>query len=315
MNRPDLPPEVATYLAAVREALADLPAEERDDLLAEVTGSLLDTAGESERPITARLGPPEEFAAELRAAAGLEPAGSEPKRDGFRAIREAVARAAADRRIVSVRRVVAELAPIWWLARAYLAVAALALLTGASWSITHPAVPRIGTGHITVVVICVAAAASVALGLLARRRRVSLPLRSIAVALNLALLAAAPAVLTRIDRIAPVQVVYEPVAAAAYGGLTFNDYPIHNIYPYTRDGRLLHDVFLYDEIGRPLDVAPGIPDPDRRFLVTSHGDRVYNSFPIRYYDPGTERVAHPNLAPGVKTPQLLTPPLKLAVGR
>ncbi len=38
------PPEVAAYLAAVREALADLPAAERDDLVAEVEASLVEAA-------------------------------------------------------------------------------------------------------------------------------------------------------------------------------------------------------------------------------------------------------------------------------
>jgi hypothetical protein len=41
-----LPPDVAAYLAAVREALSDLPAAERDDLVAEVEVSLLDAASE-----------------------------------------------------------------------------------------------------------------------------------------------------------------------------------------------------------------------------------------------------------------------------
>jgi len=66
-----LPPEVSHYLAAVREALDDLPSTERDDLLVEVEPSLLDAASESGGNVSARLGPPEEFAAELRAAAGL----------------------------------------------------------------------------------------------------------------------------------------------------------------------------------------------------------------------------------------------------
>ena len=35
-----VPPEVAVYLAAVRAALADLPPEERDDLLTDVRASL-----------------------------------------------------------------------------------------------------------------------------------------------------------------------------------------------------------------------------------------------------------------------------------
>ncbi|MGI8801341.1 MAG: HAAS signaling domain-containing protein [Solirubrobacteraceae bacterium] len=62
--------EVAAYLAAVRAAVADLGADERDDLLVEVEASLIETAGEDDRPIVERLGPPAEFAAELRASAG-----------------------------------------------------------------------------------------------------------------------------------------------------------------------------------------------------------------------------------------------------
>ena len=41
-----LPPDVESYLAEVRDALRDLPADERDDLLAEVEVSLLDAAAE-----------------------------------------------------------------------------------------------------------------------------------------------------------------------------------------------------------------------------------------------------------------------------
>jgi hypothetical protein len=35
---------------------------------------------------------------------------------------------------------------------------------------------------------------------------------------------------------------------------------------------------------------------------------LYNAFPIRYYEPGTVRVAHPNAAPPVKTPTVLASP-------
>ena len=59
-----VPPEVSEYLAAVRAALDDLPATERDDLLAEVEPSLLDAASETGGNVSARLGPAEEFAAD-----------------------------------------------------------------------------------------------------------------------------------------------------------------------------------------------------------------------------------------------------------
>ena len=49
--------------------------------------------------------------------------------------------------------------------------------------------------------------------------------------------------------------------------------------------------------------------PNRRYLVTRRGQRLYNSFPVRYFDPGTSRVAHPNAGPVVRIPNILTPPL------
>jgi len=51
--------------------------------------------------------------------------------------------------------------------------------------------------------------------------------------------------------------------------------PVTNIYPFARDGRLLHDVLLYANIGPvgnvglPLSVRPGDPDRNRRLLRPS----------------------------------------------
>jgi hypothetical protein len=120
-----LPPNVAEYLDALRAELADLAPEERDDLLSEVEPSLLEAAADDDEPIAARLGPAADFAADLRASAGLPPAprGSAAPRSRLRDL----ARHPAVGRTASVLR---ELAPVWWIARAYVAVAALASLTG-----------------------------------------------------------------------------------------------------------------------------------------------------------------------------------------
>jgi hypothetical protein len=81
-----------------------------------------------------------------------------------------------------------------------------------------------------------------------------------------------------------------------------------NIYPYTRAGALLHDVLLYDQNGAPLTVgSPLVADPDRRLLRTPRGVAIFNSFPIRYYDPGTAKVTHPNAGPRIRVPRMLTP--------
>ena len=66
-----LPANVNAYLAQLRAELADLAPDERDDLLAEVEASLLESAGEE--PLDAQFGPPAAFAADLRVSAGLPP--------------------------------------------------------------------------------------------------------------------------------------------------------------------------------------------------------------------------------------------------
>ena len=236
-----VPSEVETYLARVRAALGDVPADERDDLLAEVEASLHETASESGGSVAAQLGPPEDFAAELR--------------------------------------FVPELAAIWWAVRGYVAVAALALAAGASWSPSHEYLPRIGNAKIGAAVILASVAASIALGLWTRRTTgARLPLA----VLNLLLLAAVIPVAIHLSHRAqpllaePVVIQAEPVPGLAYNGA-----PVDNIYPYTREGRLLHDVLLYTGAGTPLNISTSAYDPYRRILRTKTGARVSNAFPVR----------------------------------
>lgn len=302
-----LPPDAAGYLEALRHELADLPAEERDELLAEVESSLLAAADEGDEHPSARLGPPDRFAAELRAAAGLAP----PAGDGFlTALRRAFETPRARTALRELRR----LAPVWWVVRAYVLVAVLVLAASGSWSLSHPSIPHVVDGRGGVAALVAAVAVSVALGL---RGAGSVEGRRALAAANVVLLAAAVPVLQHVRHGAPVtgtqvvEFVSEPV-----GGLAVNGRPVRNVYPYSRDGRLLHDVLLYDADGNPLNVGgPNAPDPNRRVLVTTGGLRLYNTFPIRYYDPGTRRVRHPNAGAPVRPPQLLTPPLRLKRAR
>jgi hypothetical protein len=307
MSTMTVPPEVAAYLAAVREALDDLPTAERDDLLAEVEDSLVEAAAEGGGPITARLGRPEDFAAELRSAAGLherEPARSpaEPRVP----LREVVTRVVASDHLQSVRGLVAELAPIWWLARAYVAVAALALLFDSSWSIRHPSVPRIPTAELGLVVIALVVVASVWLGL--RTRDGSPRLKQIVLTGNLLLVGALLPVSNHLTEPRTPELIYVAVPSEPLPGLANSGAPVENVYPYSRDGHLLQDVLLYDAAGNPMTVG-GDADPSRRVLRTPAGAPLFNSFPIRYFEPGTARVAHPNAGPVVETPTIATPPV------
>ena len=295
-----VPPEVTQYLAAVRAALDDLPATERDDLLAEVEPSLLDAASETGGNVSARLGPAEDFAAELRTAAGLQlPPGGVDEEPRLLLVARRLVR---DPRVRDLRR----LAPIWWVVRGYLVVAAIALAAGAGWSLRYFLVPHVGTAWLGLLVIAAAVALSIWIGL-----RTTRTTRVVALA-NVALLGLTIPLLSHFQhRQLPVRVatltLYQPTQ-----GLEYNGAPVGNIYPFSREGRLLHDVLLYTGAGTPLD-APGVAiDPQRRVLRTKSGKQILNAYPIRYFDPGTGEVAHPGAAPQVRIPQIETPPLPVA---
>jgi hypothetical protein len=299
-------PDVEAYLAAVRRELADLSPTERDELLADVETSLLDAAEESDAPIAARLGPPGDFAAELRAAAGLasrEPAAS-PKRRSLTTLWRA-------ERAVPVKRTLLELAPLWWVARGYVVVALVAWVVDSGWSASVPVVPRLRSPETGLLLVLLAVTGSVALGLWQRRRSRA---RTLSLALNLILaLAAVPAagdLLERLSNRPYAEPYYVPDPAPPTVGVVSDGVQVENIYPYSRDGRLLLDVLLYDQFGRPIEIRPVVFDPDRRVLRTANRRSVFNSFPIRYFEPGTRRVARPRAAPAIPWSSIETPPLR-----
>ena len=306
------PPEVAAYLAAVRKSLADLPPAEREDLVAEVEASLVEAAAEG-GPIATRLGPPEEFAAELRAAAGLhETASTAPRSQVAERLSALATRIAHDRRSAALARLGRDLAPIWWVARAYFAVGGIAVAVGADWSRRYPFVPRLGSGETGLLIIALAILASVWIGLRERRQdqwfpRLAQVLNAlIAIAIYPTVIAvtnAADASAVRVSSAPPQEAILPP-------GLWNGGVRVDNIYPFSRDGKLLHDVLLYDGAGRPIDIpSDRSEDPDRRFVVTNGNGLLLNVFPIRYYEPGTRRVERPNAMPYVELPLVLTPPL------
>lgn len=316
-----LPPEAAAYLDELREQLADLPAEERNDLLEEVEASLIEAAEEGEAAVPSRLGSPSRFAAELRTAAGLSTTPLVVPERGAGARFLAAARdLRTDPRIAAVLRVLHELAPLWWLARAYVAGAALALAGGGAWSIRHPSLPHVGgSAALGAAVLLALAAGSVWLGMRGRRAfagggdrgRDRVRGARLIVALNLALaIVAVPVVLHLVNRPLPVRYFFELQQSEPSAELTYEGARVENIYPYGRDGRLLRDVRLYDSTGEAIKVSgPAVRDPLRRLLSTSSGSPIFNSFPIRYFEPHTRTVAHPDAAPRPRVGGVVTPAL------
>src|SRR5262245_27801142 len=67
--------QISDYLGRVRAALADLPTDARDELIEDLPDHLAEVLAEDAGTLTERLGEPEAYAAELRAAAGMAAAG------------------------------------------------------------------------------------------------------------------------------------------------------------------------------------------------------------------------------------------------
>lgn len=298
--------EVREYLAAVRAQLADLPAEDRDELLADVEISVHEAAAEGVRQ--ERLGTPETFAAELRAAAGLAPRPAPvvdtPQGPGLREqLGALIGRARDDERVQRAR----ELAPVWWVARAWVAVVLLTMMTGGAFSAAQPAFPAPLGGPGSALLILCAVAGSVWLGMKRKSGR-------LLIAFNVLLALGALVAVARVANAErATQVVYvESGTGTDVGALGLNrsGEPVRNIYAFSRDGTMLLDVLLYDDLGRPLDIgAPQVDDALRRQVDARDGRRLFNVFPIRYLEPGTGKVANPKLAPEIDVPAISTPPL------
>jgi hypothetical protein len=69
-------------------------------------------------------------------------------------------------------------------------------------------------------------------------------------------------------------------------------------------------VLLYDQLGNPINVRPASNDLQRRVLRSNTGAELYNSFPIRYFEPGTSSVARPGATPRIPWAPVVTPPLQ-----
>ncbi len=265
--------DVRAYVWAVRAWLADLPADEVEDLTAGMEADLAERAAESGGgTLGALLGEPEAYAAELRSAAGLPPRPAT-------VVADAVAREPWTARVVrGSHDLVArhpwlrELRPTWWLARGAVAGWVLASV--------------MGTGRVLLLPL-LGAALSMWLGLVLRRRE---PLGS---GLRVALGAAnALAVLLLLPMLASYTsgssgysdqaVLEQPVAP----GLVSNGQQVSNVYVYDAAGKRVSDARLFDQFGQPLQVSSDVvavpTGPEGQELVGWPPDgRALSVFPLR----------------------------------
>ena len=263
--------EAATYASAVRDALADLPPTEREEVCEDLDGYLADVMEElgEDAPagaLLARLGPPEAYAAELRAAAGYPSATdtdalARPRPPGLLALARLRARAAGSAVVgwveglpggVALVTLLRELRPAWWVARAWIIVLALDWVFGGGPRAPFPS--AFGAGQLGgFLLVVLAIAGSVWLGRRASRSRPvrlwSLPVNVLAVLALLPMTSELSNAVEERNRGGYAEVVYMPS-----GELTHEDgAPIRNIYPFDSAGTPLSGVYLFDQDGRRID--------------------------------------------------------------
>jgi hypothetical protein len=217
--------------------------------------------------LQSRLGPPEEYAAELRASAGIGPGPRRARPRPGAMIQELRARP----EVAAALDFLPELRPGWWVLRGVLFGVVAARLLGQG----------LFAGAL------IAAPAVVLSVLYARRAPSTRSWRTAVIGVNVLALIALGGLLLEWP---PAGVYYPDVPAYSPAGpvaqdLQTADGQVLNIYPYDKDGRPLHDVLLYDQDGNPVALVgdPGWSDQrgrlERHLPYGPDGRAITNAFP------------------------------------
>jgi hypothetical protein len=233
---------VETFASAVRGELFDLDSEVIDDLTDGLEADLADKLADGDT-----LGDPTVYAAELRAAAGLDPRGRRRNMSGLDAAAKGVlveirdgAKAFIGRHpwIGAIVVFFSALQPLWWVLRAWLLFCLL--FTNWAWY----GIPSDSPGWWVL-------AALVVLSVQWGRRR-WLPWRwsrGAVVVASVILVLAAPFVLSTPKGVSEIN-------PGDSDGILLNGQQVTNIFAYGADGQPLTDVQLFDQNGNPLVVVP-----------------------------------------------------------
>lgn len=283
--------EIASYLDRVRAALADLPAADRDELLDDLESHLAEVAGEDDGSLVSRLGPPEQYADELRSSAGLPIRGGPAPR---RSVPDRLAEIRQEPQVRQILEFLPQLRPGWWVLRGVLVAWLLVSLVGGLVLILPLAV--------------LAVPLSVGLG---RRSQAEHRTRRAALVVDVLIVALALYTLAAITSRSPDYVGDQP-AVSGTGGLVGPAGPVTNIYPYAKDGTPLRDVLLYDQFGQPVVVQPdpyGPPGTVRQFPYAADGHAIENAYPQDQATPDVSTdppVLRRQSPPSVTTPEFAT---------
>jgi hypothetical protein len=292
-----LPADAAEYLAEIAGRLGHLPPETREEVLADIRAHLVELAAEPGPGMQERLGPPDRYAAELLAWAGLDVVDDVPVPSGPWWTWRPPAHHLASLRQAAWTS--------WWLVRAAAIAGAFLFLL----DVNNGNFPGVGDQHGLIVGFVLAvflAMPSVWFGIEAGTGGARWPSRA---ATAVGAVAVVIFVHGLITQYMPSGSRYEP-SPKAPGVLTHADgRPVENIWAFDRDGKPV-SVFLYDQDGRPLDDAAavnvfGSRDMYRstRVPIDANGTPLLNLYP-RAVANSRGQVAPP---PAVVTPRLAPP--------
>lgn len=241
------PSSSAAYVAAVAAALAGVEGPERQELLDDLAEHLAELEAEDGDSLAARLGPPEEYATDLVASAGLDLAAGEhpPAAPLWRRTIDATTASLQGQRAADLRAFAVEARPAWWLVRGWCVLALLTVATSDNRS-TFPLPHAFHDDLVSFVALVGATLLSVRLG------------RSGGWLARLATVAGVIGLVVAIgDAGSTGQYIYQGPSNDNFGYLTGPDgMVISNIWPYDGEGNPLDGVLLFDQDGRPVTVAP-----------------------------------------------------------
>ena len=296
---------VATYAAAVRAALSDLPSDQANILLEDLEDHLREIAAEAEGPLAERLGPPEQYAKELRAAYGAGQVNTRRQDPVLRDLQLARAWVTGSEWYRQVRAFLPELRPAWWVLRGYLAALILAAAFSRGYGLGPIPNPTTKRGLAEILAMGVAIWLSVRIG----RRSSTLPQvgRFLAVSANVLIAFVSIAVLGNMHSFTYSELIgtgtpeQQPFAAAFAAG------PSTNIYPYSQDGKPLTNVLLYDQDGRPVTVQQS--EAQTSYPIGADGKAITNAYPLTQRHMNGDPVVAPRVAfPPWPTPSPSAPP-------
>ncbi|GAA5137411.1 hypothetical protein GCM10023339_77770 [Alloalcanivorax gelatiniphagus] len=290
MNTTRLPvrPDVASFVARVRELLSDLTEEDRLELTEGLEADLTDQVAEDG---AGALADPEAYARELRAAGGFEPVARRWLRlrggvsivdrldDLERRRDELVARP----RVAPAWAVLTALRPAWWALRAWAAAVVVALLVPGWYDYGLIWLPGVHAGvALAILAVCVVGSTLVGLGRVWPGGSTRPLARTTLLLLNLGAVVALPVINGQLDQQSwsrYSQGYNEAQWGADDTGVVNRGKQVCNIAAYDAEGQPLVGVQLFDQAGRPLDVRCW--DQQARTVPWVLGDVTrWNVFPL-----------------------------------